>query len=144
MRLGPTWAVSDDPRCSPWGSLLRKYGIDELPQLLNVLRGDMSLIGPRPERPEFQSVFEARIPGFGRRLDVRGGISGLAQVRGWRCDTSLEQRLKSDLEYIENWSVWKDVLILFRTPFFLWYQNQHRRILPPIAQTVSNPTVQAS
>ncbi len=122
LRRGATWAVRDDPRCTPFGSVLRRYGIDELPQLWNVLRGDMSLVGPRPERPEFRAVFEAAFPDFKRRVEVRAGITGLAQIRGWRGDTSIEQRIKSDLQYIENWTLWKDLLILFRTPLFLMRQ----------------------
>jgi lipopolysaccharide/colanic/teichoic acid biosynthesis glycosyltransferase/glycosyltransferase involved in cell wall biosynthesis len=115
-QLGPTWAVRDDPRCTALGGVLRRYGIDELPQLWNVLRADMSLIGPRPERPEFQEHFETTLAGFRRRLEVRGGMTGLAQVRGWRGDTSVEERLDADLDYIDNWSVWKDLLILLQTP----------------------------
>jgi lipopolysaccharide/colanic/teichoic acid biosynthesis glycosyltransferase/glycosyltransferase involved in cell wall biosynthesis len=119
-QYGPTWAVKDDPRCTPLGGFLRRYGIDELPQLWNVLKADMSLIGPRPERPEFQEHFEARLAGFRRRLEVRAGMTGLAQIRGWRGDTSVEERLRSDLDYIDNWSVWRDVLILLRTPVALF------------------------
>jgi lipopolysaccharide/colanic/teichoic acid biosynthesis glycosyltransferase/glycosyltransferase involved in cell wall biosynthesis len=119
-QCGPTWAVKDDPRCTPLGGFLRRYGIDELPQLWNVLRADMSLIGPRPERPEFQEQFEARLAGFRRRLEVRAGMTGLAQVRGWRGNTSVEERLRSDLDYIDNWSFWSDVLILLRTPSALF------------------------
>jgi lipopolysaccharide/colanic/teichoic acid biosynthesis glycosyltransferase/glycosyltransferase involved in cell wall biosynthesis len=121
----PKWAVDNDPRCTPLGSILRRYGIDELPQLWNVLRGDMSLVGPRPERPEFQSMFEARLPRFERRLEVRGGLTGLAQVRGWRGDTSIDERLNSDLEYIEAWTFWRDLKILARTPLFLLRQNRN-------------------
>jgi lipopolysaccharide/colanic/teichoic acid biosynthesis glycosyltransferase/glycosyltransferase involved in cell wall biosynthesis len=113
---GPTWAVRDDPRCTRLGGFLRRYGIDELPQLWNVLKGDMSLVGPRPERPEFQRLLEANLPGFKRRLEVKGGMTGLAQIRGWRGDSSLEERLRCDLEYIEHWSFWRDIGILWQTP----------------------------
>lgn len=116
---GPAWAVMDDPRCTPFGGFLRRYGLDELPQLWNVLKGDMSLVGPRPERPEFHEVFASGYPNYRRRVEVRGGITGLAQIRGWRGDTSLAKRLESDLEYIERWSLWNDIRILIRTPFSL-------------------------
>jgi lipopolysaccharide/colanic/teichoic acid biosynthesis glycosyltransferase/glycosyltransferase involved in cell wall biosynthesis len=112
---GPIWAVKNDPRCTQLGGWLRRYGVDELPQLWNVLRGEMSLVGPRPERPEFHRIFEAEMPEFGQRLVVRGGLTGLAQVRGWRGDTSMEERLRSDLEYIETWSLANDFRILLRT-----------------------------
>jgi lipopolysaccharide/colanic/teichoic acid biosynthesis glycosyltransferase len=94
--------------------------VDELPQLWNVLKGEMSLVGPRPERPEFHSRFRRTLPDFDRRLTVRAGITGLAQVRGWRGDTSVEERLRSDHEYIDSWSIRRDLGILLRTPFALW------------------------
>ena len=115
---GPIWAVKDDPRCTQVGGWLRRYGVDELPQLWNVLKGEMSLVGPRPERPEFHRIFEAEIPEFARRLEIRGGLTGLAQIRGWRGDTSVEERLRSDLEYIETWSLAKDLWIILRTLSF--------------------------
>jgi lipopolysaccharide/colanic/teichoic acid biosynthesis glycosyltransferase len=124
---GPTWAARDDPRCTRLGGFLRRYGIDELPQLWNVLKGDMSLVGPRPERPEFQAPLEVSLPEFRRRLEVRGGITGLAQIRGWRGDTSLRERLRCDLEYIEHWSFWTDIRILWRTPRVLLGREQHPR-----------------
>jgi lipopolysaccharide/colanic/teichoic acid biosynthesis glycosyltransferase len=127
LENGPTWAVRDDPRCTRLGGILRRYGVDELPQLWNILRGEMSLVGPRPERPEFQAPLEVLLPGFGKRLEVRGGITGLAQVRGWRGDTSLKERLRCDLEYIEHWSFWEDVRILWRTPRALLGRIQHPR-----------------
>jgi lipopolysaccharide/colanic/teichoic acid biosynthesis glycosyltransferase len=112
---GPVWAVEDDPRCTRIGGILRRTGIDELLQLWNVLRGEMSLVGPRPERPEFHAGFRSALPEFDRRLSVRAGITGLAQVRGWRGDTSIEERLRSDLEYIDNWSIRQDLAIMLRT-----------------------------
>jgi lipopolysaccharide/colanic/teichoic acid biosynthesis glycosyltransferase len=112
---GPTWAVSNDPRCTPLGGWLRRYGLDELPQLWNILKGEMSLVGPRPERPEFHRIFEAEMPEFARRLEVRAGLTGLAQIRGWRGDTSVEARLRSDIEYIETWSLARDLWILVCT-----------------------------
>ena len=128
QQTGPTWAVRDDPRCTALGGFLRRYGIDELPQLWNVLKGDMSLIGPRPERPEFQALLEKNLPGFKRRLEVQPGMTGLAQIHGWRGETSMEERLRSDLEYMERWSYWKDVWILWQTPkALLWPKPRPRR-----------------
>jgi lipopolysaccharide/colanic/teichoic acid biosynthesis glycosyltransferase len=116
LGVGPTWAVDGDPRCTRLGAVLRRWGVDELPQLWNVLKGDMSLIGPRPERAEFHRSFLARFPEFDRRLSVRGGVLGLAQVQGWRGDTSIEARLRCDLEYIERWSLWSDLRVLAHLP----------------------------
>lgn len=127
LENGPTWAVRDDPRCTRLGGFLRRYCIDELPQLWNVFKGDMSLVGPRPERPEFQEPLEEALPGYRKRLEVRGGITGRAQIRGWRGDTSLEERLRCDLEYIEHWSFWEDIRILWRTPQALLWPDQHPR-----------------
>jgi lipopolysaccharide/colanic/teichoic acid biosynthesis glycosyltransferase/glycosyltransferase involved in cell wall biosynthesis len=116
---GPTWAVDDDARCTPLGGFLRRHGIDELPQLWNVLKGEMSLVGPRPERPEFVERFERELPRYRERLAVRGGLTGLAQIQGWRGDSSLEERLAADLEYIGAWSLGRDLAILARTPLAL-------------------------
>ena len=112
---GPVWARDDDPRCTPVGRLLRKTSIDELPQLWNVLRGDMSLVGPRPERPYFVDQFKQRIPQYMLRHKVRAGLTGWAQVNGWRGNTSIEKRIEYDLYYIENWSVSLDIKILWLT-----------------------------
>jgi lipopolysaccharide/colanic/teichoic acid biosynthesis glycosyltransferase len=131
----PRWAVDRDPRCTRLGNLLRRFGIDELPQLWNVLRGEMSLVGPRPERPEFHRLFSEQLPPFARRVEVRSGLTGLAQVRGWRGNTSVEERLRSDLEYIERWSVWKDIGILLVTPRTLWRRKQHPAVSPPVLNT---------
>ena len=111
----PVWATLDDPRCTRVGAPLRRYGIDELPQLWNVLRGDMSLVGPRPERPEFAAEFSRQWPRFPERLAVRGGITGLAQVEGHRGDTHVGDRLRADLRYVAEWSLARDVVILLRT-----------------------------
>jgi Undecaprenyl-phosphate glucose phosphotransferase len=114
---GPIFATSDDPRRTPIGASLRKYNLDELPQLLNVLKGDMSLVGPRPERPPFVAQFKERIPQYMRRHRVKSGITGWAQVNGWRGNTSIEKRIEFDLYYIENWSLLLDVKILILTLF---------------------------
>ena len=114
---GPVWAKENDPRRTRIGGFLRKSNLDELPQLWNVLRGDMSLVGPRPERPFFVSRFKEDIPRYMARHSIRSGITGWAQVNGLRGNTSIEERTKFDLYYIENWSLWFDVKILARTFF---------------------------
>ena len=112
---GPIWARDDDPRCTPVGRWLRRIDLDELPQLWNVLRGDMSIVGPRPERPYFVEQFKHRIPQYMLRHKVKAGITGWAQVNGWRGNTSLEKRIEYDLYYIENWSVALDLKIMWLT-----------------------------
>ncbi|MFQ5457058.1 MAG: undecaprenyl-phosphate glucose phosphotransferase [Myxococcota bacterium] len=112
---GAVWAKEDDPRRTPLGRILRKLSLDELPQLINVLRGDMSMVGPRPERPELIAQFKKQIPKYMLRHKVKAGLTGLAQVRGFRGNTSLEKRIDSDLYYIEHWSLGLDVEILLRT-----------------------------
>jgi Undecaprenyl-phosphate glucose phosphotransferase len=114
---GPVWAREDDPRVTPIGRWLRKLDLDELPQLWNVLRGDMSIVGPRPERPFFVEQFKHRIPQYMLRHKVKSGITGWAQVNGWRGNTSLEKRIEYDLYYIENWSVTLDLKIMWLTVF---------------------------
>ena len=115
---GPVFAKPDDPRCTRLGRLLRHTNVDELPQLLNVLAGHLSLVGPRPERPEFVALFERTVPGYADRHVVRPGITGLAQIRGLRgAHTSLLARLALDLDYIERWSLGLDLRILARTAF---------------------------
>ena len=112
---GPVWARPDDDRRTAVGTVLRRFNLDELPQLLNVLRGEMSLVGPRPERPVFVEDFRRRIPGYMLRHTVKAGMTGWAQVNGWRGDTSLEKRIEYDLYYIERWSLALDVKILVQT-----------------------------
>ena len=112
---GPIWARDDDPRCTPVGRWMRRLDLDELPQLWNVLRGDMSIVGPRPERPYFVEQFKHRIPQYMLRHKVKAGITGWAQVNGWRGNTSLEKRIEYDLYYIENWSVGLDIKIMWLT-----------------------------
>ncbi len=109
------WSVDGDERQTPVGAVLRRTSLDELPQLLNVLRGDMSLVGPRPERPYFVERFSADVPGYPDRHRAPAGMTGWAQVHGLRGDTSIEDRARFDNQYIEYWSLWRDVVILART-----------------------------
>ena len=112
---GAVWADRDDPRRTKVGSLIRAWSIDELPQLWNVVLGDMSLVGPRPERPQFVEQFRAEYPHYMLRHKVRAGMTGWAQVHGWRGNTSIRMRIEHDLYYIENWSLMLDLKILFMT-----------------------------
>ncbi len=112
-----TWATKNDSRRTRVGAFLRKFSIDELPQLFNVLKGDMSLVGPRPERPFFVEKFRDEVPLYMLKHLVRPGITGWAQVNGWRGDTSIMERVKCDLFYIENWSFFLDIKILILTLF---------------------------
>ena len=109
------WADQDDPRATPIGHWLRQRDLDEWPQFWNVLKGDMSIVGPRPERPFFVEQFKHRIPQYMLRHKVKAGITGWAQVNGWRGNTSLEKRIEYDLYYIENWSVSLDLKIMWLT-----------------------------
>ncbi|MFX4294371.1 sugar transferase [Streptomyces bohaiensis] len=109
------WNVAGDRRMSRVGTTLRRTSLDELPQLWNVLRGDMSLVGPRPERPHFVSEFSRSHPGYARRHRMPAGLTGLAQVSGLRGDTSIEERARFDNHYIDTWSLWQDVSIMLRT-----------------------------
>jgi Undecaprenyl-phosphate glucose phosphotransferase len=112
---GPVWAHENDPRVTRLGRFLRKSNIDEMPQLWNVLRGEMSIVGPRPERPHFVEQFKHRIPSYMLRHKVKAGITGWAQVNGWRGNTSIEKRIEYDLYYIEHWSVRLDLKIMWLT-----------------------------
>ena len=112
---GPVWATADDLRVTPLGRFLRRSNLDEMPQLWNVLRGDMSIVGPRPERPHFVQQFKHRIPQYMLRHKVKAGLTGWAQVNGWRGNTPLEKRIEYDLYYIENWSVRLDLKIMWLT-----------------------------
>jgi lipopolysaccharide/colanic/teichoic acid biosynthesis glycosyltransferase len=109
------WATRDDPRRTRVGRVLRRWNLDELPQLINVLRADMSLVGPRPERPFFVKQFKEQLPRYMARHTVRSGLTGWAQVHGLRGQSPIGDRLAYDLYYIENWSFWLDLKILAMT-----------------------------
>ena len=111
------WAQQNDPRRLRIGTFMRKYNIDEVPQFWNVLKGDMSLVGPRPERPSLISRFKNKIPHYNARHSCLPGMTGWAQVNGWRGNTSLDERIRHDIWYVENWGFWLDVRILFLTFF---------------------------
>ena len=111
------WTTQDDPRVTPIGKFMRKTNIDELPQLFNVLKGDMSMVGPRPERPYFVDKFKEVIPRYMIKHQVRPGMTGWAQVNGYRGDTSITKRIQCDLYYVENWTLQLDFKILFLTFF---------------------------
>ena len=116
-RNGPVWTEKEDARRTKVGVFLRRFHLDELPQLVNILAGDMSLVGPRPERPFFVERFREEVPLYMLKHLVRPGITGWAQVNGWRGDTSIEERIKCDIFYIENWTFLLDIKILLLTVF---------------------------
>lgn len=120
---GPVWTQPNDDRRTPIGAFLRRTSLDELPQFWNVLRGEMSIVGPRPERPEFIARFRETLPQYMLRHKMKAGITGWAQVNGWRGNTSLERRIEHDLYYIEHWSMWFDIKIMWLT---LWRGFIHR------------------
>lgn len=117
QQTGAVWAQKDDPRRTAFGAFLRSTSLDELPQFINVLMGDMSLVGPRPERPIFIQKFSKTIPNYMARHSVKAGITGWAQVHGWRGNTSLRKRVRFDLYYITHWTPWLDLRILWMTVF---------------------------
>ncbi len=118
------WTVRNDPRVTPIGKILRRTSVDELPQLFNILMGDMSLVGPRPERPQFVEKFKEEIPRYMVKHQVRPGLTGWAQVNGLRGDTSIRKRIEYDIYYIENWTVWFDLKIILMT-FFTGFINKN-------------------
>ena len=111
------WTTANDPRVTSIGKFMRKTNLDELPQIFNVLKGDMSLVGPRPERPYFVNKFKEEIPRYMIKHQVRPGMTGWAQVNGYRGDTSITKRIECDLYYVENWTLLLDFKILFLTFF---------------------------
>nr|MCR5153876.1 sugar transferase [Lachnospiraceae bacterium] len=119
------WTTYNDPRVTKIGKFIRKTSIDELPQLFNVLKGDMSLVGPRPERPQFVEKFKEEIPKYNIKHQVRPGITGWAQVNGYRGDTSIKKRIEHDIYYIENWNLGFDFVIMFLTVFKLNDKNAY-------------------
>jgi lipopolysaccharide/colanic/teichoic acid biosynthesis glycosyltransferase len=115
LEAATSWSIAQDARVGPVGRFLRRTSLDELPQLWNIVRGDMTLVGPRPERPYFVSRFSQEFHRYDHRHRVQAGLTGLAQVSGLRGDTSIADRARFDNYYIENWSLWLDVKILLRT-----------------------------
>ena len=109
------WTTKDDPRVTAVGKIIRKLSIDEMPQFWNILKGDMSLVGPRPERPYFVEKFKEEIPHYMIKHQVRPGLTGWAQINGFRGDTSIERRIEYDLYYIENWTMGFDFKIMILT-----------------------------
>lgn len=125
-KTGPVFATKGDDRATPLGKLMRRYSVDELPQIFQVVTGEMSLVGPRPERPHFVDEFRRLHPGYMLRHKVRSGLTGWAQVHGWRGDTSIEKRMEYDLFYIQNWSLWMDARIIMRTVIkIFWDKNAY-------------------
>lgn len=116
-QTGPVWATKEDGRATVIGKFLRRTSLDELPQFINVLFGQMSIVGPRPERKIFVDEFKEQVPGYMQKHQVKAGITGWAQVNGWRGNTSLEKRIEYDLYYINNWSLFFDLKIIFLTVF---------------------------
>ena len=114
---GPVWTNKDQNRTTRLGRFLRKTSLDEIPQFLNVLSGEMSIVGPRPERPYFVEQFKEEVPDYMKKHLVKAGITGWAQINGWRGDTCVKTRIQYDLYYVENWSVWFDIKIMFMTLF---------------------------
>ena len=121
---GAVWAKPGENRATPIGAVLRRTSLDELPQFLNVLKGDMSVVGPRPERPVFIEKFKEQIPRYMLRHKMKGGITGWAQVNGLRGNTSLEKRIQYDLHYIQNWSLLFDIKIMLMT-FWKGFVNRN-------------------
>lgn len=121
MRVNDTqqtgWSTEQDPRKTRFGAFIRKFALDELPQFFNVLKGDMSLVGPRPEVPYYVEKFKKEIPLYMLKHTLRPGITGQAQIKGLRGDTSIQARIEEDINYIENWTFWRDIRILILTPF---------------------------
>ena len=122
------WSTDDDPRKTIYGSFMRKFSIDELPQLVNVLKGEMSLVGPRPEIPYYVNSFKDEIPMYMIRHQVKPGITGWAQIHGYRGDTSIAKRVEYDISYIENWSFFLDISIILRTALSGFVNNEKLKV----------------
>jgi putative colanic acid biosysnthesis UDP-glucose lipid carrier transferase len=120
---GPIWARAGENRATSFGAFLRRTSLDELPQFINVLKGEMSIVGPRPERPAFVDKFKDEVPHYMKKHMVKAGITGWAQVNGWRGDTDLNKRIEYDLYYILNWSVWFDLRIAVQTVFMGFFNK---------------------
>ncbi|MBI5866089.1 MAG: undecaprenyl-phosphate glucose phosphotransferase [Planctomycetes bacterium] len=120
---GPVWSKRNDDRRTSLGAFLRRTSLDELPNLFNVMAGEMSLVGPRPERPEFIEQFKAEIPKYMQRHKMKAGMTGFAQIRGYRGETSLRKRIQHDVHYIRNWSLSLDIRILAATIFGVWFSR---------------------
>jgi exopolysaccharide biosynthesis polyprenyl glycosylphosphotransferase len=131
-----TWSVAGDSRVTAVGGILRRTGLDELPQLWNVMRGDMSVVGPRPERPRFVLDFSTKVASYDERLRVPPGITGSAQIHGLRGNTSITERTRFDNQYIEDWSLWQDIFIIVRTVRTLFGHDtsEHEPVLEPAAE----------
>lgn len=123
QKTGPVWATEDDGRTTRIGRFLRRTSLDELPQFINVIKGDMSLVGPRPERPVFIHQFKEQVPQYMLRHKMKAGITGWAQVNGWRGNTSIKKRIECDLYYIQNWSLSLDLKIMWLT---IWSDHAHK------------------
>lgn len=134
VETGPIWAANHDDRCTPIGDWLRHTSLDELPQLMNIFRGEMSLVGPRPERPIFVERFAGEVSDYPLRHAVPVGLTGWAQVHGWRGRTSIRKRLQYDLDYVRRWSFWLDIQILYMTALHValgkvdWGVPRNRRV----------------
>ncbi|OVE67346.1 undecaprenyl-phosphate glucose phosphotransferase [Clostridium diolis] len=135
------WSTNNDPRKTRFGSFIRKFSIDELPQFFNVLKGDMSLVGPRPELPHFVKNFKDEIPLYMVKHQVKPGITGWAQVNGYRGDTSIKKRIEFDIYYIENWNILMDISILFKTAF-KGFKNNEQIIKHNNSKNIENNEVQ--
>jgi lipopolysaccharide/colanic/teichoic acid biosynthesis glycosyltransferase len=115
--------VAQANKMTPIGNFLRRTSLDELPNLFNVLVGEMSLVGPRPERPEYIERFKREVPRYMLRHKIKAGMTGYAQIKGHRGDSSLRKRIQHDVFYIRNWSLWLDISILLRTVFSVWFER---------------------
>jgi Undecaprenyl-phosphate glucose phosphotransferase len=142
---GPVWSQTVDPRRTRIGAFLRRTSLDELPNLFSVLAGHMSLVGPRPERPEFIAAFRHEIPNYMLRHKMKAGMTGYAQVRGWRGNTSLHKRIQHDMYYIRNWSIGLDLRILLQTLAAVWF-SRHERSTPvgPANEKLAEPGAPAA